>query len=73
MATNRLLCLLVFLLPLGARAQTEPDAPLHWVRLPAYQLQYHGPANWTPVRQATDSSLPIIPHSPALVFTTGMD
>ena len=61
---NRLLCLLVFLLPLGARAQTEPDGPLQWVRLPQYQLQYHVPADWTPVRQTTDSSLVITYFNP---------
>ena len=70
---NRLLCLLVFLLPLGARAQTEPDGPLQWVRLPQYQLQYHVPADWTPVRQTTDSSLVITYFNPdrTLRFTAG--
>ena len=61
---NRLLCLLLFLLPLGLRAQTEPDGPLQWVRLPQYQLQYHVPADWTPVRQTTDSSLVITYFNP---------
>jgi len=61
---NRLLFLLLLLLSLGVRAQTEPDGPLQWVRLPQYQLQYHVPADWTPVRQATDSSLVVTYFNP---------
>ncbi|TGE16557.1 hypothetical protein [Hymenobacter elongatus] len=70
---NRFLFLLVLLLPLGARAQTEPDGPLQWVRLPQYQLQYHVPADWTPVRQLTDTSLVVTYFNPdrTLRFTAG--
>jgi len=70
---NRLLFLLAFLLPLGARAQTEPDGPLQWVRLPQYQLQYHVPVDWTPEHQTTDSSLVVTYFNPdrTLRFTAG--
>lgn len=70
---NRLLFLLILLLPLSARAQIEPDGPLQWVRLPQYQLQYHVPADWTPVRQTTDSSLVVTYFNPdrTLRFTAG--
>ena len=70
---NRLALLFVLLLPLGARAQTEPDGPLQWVRLPQYQLQYHVPADWAPVRQTTDSSLVVTYFNPdrTLRFTAG--
>lgn len=72
---NRLLCLFLLLplLPLGALAQTEPDGPLQWVRLPQYQLQYHVPADWTPVRQTTDSSLVVTYFNPdqTLRFVAG--
>ncbi|RSK49051.1 hypothetical protein [Hymenobacter rigui] len=69
----RLLCLFLLLLPLGARAQIEPEGPLQWVRLPQYQLQYHVPADWTPVRQITDSSLVVTYFNPdhTLRFVAG--
>jgi len=75
-AMNRLLFLLLLLLSLlslGVRAQTEPDGPLQWVLLPQYQLPYHVPADWTLVRQTTDSSLVVTYFNPdrTLRFTSG--
>ncbi len=70
---KRMLCVLLGLLPLGLRAQNEPEGELQWVRLPQYQLQYHVPADWTPVRQATDSSLVVSYFNPerTLCFSAG--
>jgi hypothetical protein len=70
---NRFLFLLALSLPLGVRAQNEPDEPLQWVRLPQYQLQYHVLVDWTPVRQIANSSLVISYFNPdrTLRFTAG--
>ena len=72
-AMKRMLFALLSLLPLGVHAQNEPEGKLQWVRLPQYQLQYHVPADWTPVRQATDSSLVVTYFNPerTLRFSAG--
>lgn len=67
------LILFFSLLPLGLRAQVEPEGVLKWVRLPEYQLQYHVPADWVPLHQTTDTSLVITCYNPdrTLLFSAG--
>jgi hypothetical protein len=70
---KRLLFALLCFLPLGLHAQNEPEGELQWVRLPQFQLQYHVPADWTPVHQTTDSSLVVTYFNPerTLRFVAG--
>ncbi|GAA4010275.1 hypothetical protein GCM10022408_23140 [Hymenobacter fastidiosus] len=59
-----LLLLLALLLPLGLRAQSEPEIHYESVHSPQYQLQYQVPAGWDQVRQTNDTMVALTHLSP---------
>ncbi|WP_035566420.1 hypothetical protein [Hymenobacter sp. IS2118] len=61
---KNLLLLLIFLLPLSVRAQSEPEIHYESVRSSQYQLQYQVPAGWDQMRQANDTTVAITHISP---------
>ena len=61
---KKLLLLLAFLLPLGLRAQSEPELHYETVQNGQYQLQYQVPTGWDQVRQANDTTVSLTHLSP---------
>ena len=59
-----LLLLLALLLPLGLRAQSQPEIHYESVRSSQYQLQYQVPAGWDQLRQTNDTTVSVTHISP---------
>ena len=59
-----LLLLLALLLPIGLRAQSEPEIHFESVSSPQYQLQYQVPTGWDQLRQTNDTTVSVTHFSP---------
>ena len=66
---KKMLLLLVLLLPLGLRAQSDPEAHYETVQSAQYQLQYQVPAGWDVLRQSNDSTVALTYVSPGRDLT----
>ena len=64
-----MLLLLALLLPLGLRAQSDPEAHYETVQSAQYQLQYQVPAGWDVLRQSNDSTVALTYVSPGRDLT----